>query len=389
MDNRDELVKIISESRSKVVRNDFGKIYHYTDIPEKLKKNLLTFDKNFNFDDFVAIYDISVFGNARWGIIFTLYGIYFNEIFVRKYFNYKDIKFMTIKDAKSNRPEEAELIISGDKEIAKIPSSFIDKIALKELLNTLIETSAKWAGKNHTEIPSGIVKDIQLSKEQMAKCHAIIHTASVAAGGVGTGLSQIPLSDNLIIAPIQITMVTSIGAVFNIKVTDGMAKGILSTLAASFIGRGISQLLFGWIPILGNVVNTATAASITEAVGWLAVKHFKDLEKKNKNVDPTIEIITDIKKASEIYEKKFRDQVELFLNQKKVYQGEREEFIKLIEEYENLVVGLQLSSNNYSGENKVQMDVFANRLIDLKHLPIDGISEILIGPGSDNEVLAD
>lgn len=38
-----------------------------------------------------------------------------------------------------------------------------------------------------------------MTSEQEARCHAIIHIASAGAAGVGAGLAQIPLSDNAII----------------------------------------------------------------------------------------------------------------------------------------------------------------------------------------------
>jgi uncharacterized protein (DUF697 family) len=369
MDNREELLKTIEKSSLDSSIATMGKFYRYTDFPEKKKKNLLTFDKALDFDDFVAMYDTTAFGSARDGLVFMRQGFYFSEIFTRKYFNYKDIKFITVKPGKNDKPENAELIISGDEETAKIDSSFINKNALKDLLSHIKDVSDKWSNENSSDIPSGIVKGIKLSKEQTAKCHAIIHTASVAAGGIGTGLAQIPLSDNLLLAPIQITMVISIGGVFGIKVTDGMAKGILSTLAASFIGRGVSQVLVGLMPVIGNIINTATAASLTEAVGWLAVKHFQTLSQKDNKLD---EVIFDIEKASKEYEKKFKKQVETFLSQKKVYQKDRDAFVHLIEDYENFVVGLEVNPQNYSDENKkAKMEEMAEHLSELKNLPID------------------
>ena len=104
---------------------------------------------------------------------------------------------------------------------------------------------------------------IDIPKDQMNKCNAIIHGASVAAGGVGTGLAQIPLADNTVITPIQIGMIIALGKVFDQEVSKSAATAILGSLAASFIGRGVSQVLVGWVPILGNSVNTSTAAGLT------------------------------------------------------------------------------------------------------------------------------
>ena len=117
-------------------------------------------------------------------------------------------------------------------------------------------------------------KRTNISKDQLAKCNAIIHGAAAAAGGIGTGLAQIPLSDSALITPIQIAMIIAIGGVFKQKVTKSAAQAIISGAAAAFIGRAASQVLVGWIPVVGNAINTATAAGLTEAIGWMAVEGF-------------------------------------------------------------------------------------------------------------------
>jgi uncharacterized protein (DUF697 family) len=119
-----------------------------------------------------------------------------------------------------------------------------------------------------------------LTDEKKVKCHGIIHGASAAAASIGAGLSQIPLSDNVLITPIQIGMIISLGTVLDIKLSKSAAAAILGTVATSTIGRGVSQVLFGWMPIIGNTINASTAAAVTEAVGWAAVKYFENLSDK-------------------------------------------------------------------------------------------------------------
>ena len=113
-----------------------------------------------------------------------------------------------------------------------------------------------------------------LSKDQHMKCASIIHLASGAAALVGSGMAQVPISDVVLLVPIQIKMITAIGAVFDIEMTESAAKGLFASLSASCVGRAASQVLAGWIPVLGNLINATTAAGLTEAVGWLAVEHF-------------------------------------------------------------------------------------------------------------------
>lgn len=113
-----------------------------------------------------------------------------------------------------------------------------------------------------------------MTDEQRAKCHGIIHTASAAAGVAGAGLAQIPGSDNAVIVPIQITMTISLGAVFGVDLDQSAAKATLATATASLTGRAISQFLVGWIPVIGNALNAATAATITESLGWAVANSF-------------------------------------------------------------------------------------------------------------------
>lgn len=113
-----------------------------------------------------------------------------------------------------------------------------------------------------------------MNSRQLAKCHVIIHSASVSAGAVGAGLAQFPGSDNAVITPIQLVMTVSLGRVFGVELTDCAARGALASVSAASVGRTASQLLVGWIPVAGNLINAGTAASITETIGWLLAKDF-------------------------------------------------------------------------------------------------------------------
>jgi uncharacterized protein (DUF697 family) len=113
-----------------------------------------------------------------------------------------------------------------------------------------------------------------LDQSQRNKCHAIIHVASAGAAAIGAGLAQIPLADNAVIVPIQITMVMSLGKVFNVSLSKAAAEGTALGATATLVGRTTSQVLLGWIPVLGNAINAATAAAITEAMGWVVAAQF-------------------------------------------------------------------------------------------------------------------
>ncbi len=182
---------------------------------------------------------------------------------------------------------------------------------------------------------------IKIPEDQFKKCNAIIHSASVAAGGVGTGLAQIPLSDNALITPIQIGMIIALGKVFDQDITKAVASAILGGATASFAGRGLSQLLVGWIPVVGNAINTATAAGITEAVGWMAVDNFSkgqytSIIKEHANDDETTPKSED--KTDTLHEDEqmiiLIKRVEEFTTGEKNKKDNKHEFQKLLNDVE-------------------------------------------------------
>jgi len=105
---------------------------------------------------------------------------------------------------------------------------------------------------------------------QLEKVHGVIHTASLAAAGVGAGLAQIPGSDTPVLCSIQTLMIMAVADLHGASMTKTAAADLLLTFTASMAGRGLSQVLLGWVPALGNAINAATAAALTEAVGWAA-----------------------------------------------------------------------------------------------------------------------
>lgn len=116
----------------------------------------------------------------------------------------------------------------------------------------------------------------KLVEEHSDACHAAIHSATAAISVVAGGLAQIPLSDAAVITPIQISMITAIGKIFDIRIGEAGAKSIIASFTTAVAGRALSQLLLGWI--LGNAINIATAVALTETLGWNAVNHFAGIK---------------------------------------------------------------------------------------------------------------
>ena len=115
-----------------------------------------------------------------------------------------------------------------------------------------------------------------MTEDKRTECMVIIHGCSTAAGAAGAGLAQIPCSDSAVIVPIQIGMAIALGAVFGVELSESGAKALVESAAATAAGRSISQMLVGWIPGLGNALNAATAAALTETIGWQMANSFAD-----------------------------------------------------------------------------------------------------------------
>ena len=112
-----------------------------------------------------------------------------------------------------------------------------------------------------------------MTNEETLKCNGIIHTASVAAAGIGAA-NPFPLGDTVPITGFQVTMIIELGQVFDITLTEAMAKSAVSGWALSIFGRSLAQVVASFFPGGGNAVNAATAAALTEAIGWGMANQF-------------------------------------------------------------------------------------------------------------------
>lgn len=124
-----------------------------------------------------------------------------------------------------------------------------------------------------------------MTDSEKKACHGIIHTNAVAAGGIAAGLAQIPGVDNAPLAALEVEMTIALGKVFGISITKSGAASVLAGVTGTVVGRGISQVLVGWIPGIGNAINAGTAASVVEGIGWSVAKTFeaqRDAENEKK-----------------------------------------------------------------------------------------------------------
>ncbi|WRB09751.1 DUF697 domain-containing protein [Helicobacter pylori] len=145
---------------------------------------------------------------------------------------------------------------------------------------------------------------IQERKQTMiAKSKKIIHVASGAAGAAG--LIPIPFSDALAIAPIQAGMIYKMNDAFGMdldkSVGASLVAGLLSVTAVAQVGRTLVNGFLKFIPVVGSVAGGATAAVITEALGFAYLKvleYYYNDETGEVNLPDEVGMITSLFKEN-------------------------------------------------------------------------------------------
>lgn len=324
-DFRDDIAKIvkagdIAKSTSTV------KAHYYPNIPEKVMKGIRKgISGDIGVNTVAAVFDFSFLENGKSGLVFTTNGVYYKDTFVKKiYFNYKDVNSIYFGGIYIN-------VDIGEKtyDISNVCLAEDKVVALINRLKAYVTEQGLESKKT-----SGVIKKEKMPKDLYNKCNVIIHGASVACGAVGAGLAQLPCADTVPITTAQVGMIVALGQVFGLNISDGIARGIITGMSGSFIGRGVVQVAFGWIPGAGNAINTATAAGLTEAIGWSAADQFYNQSLENVVQYSYEGEVKGFKDASDMYEKKLRDQAKHFMEQKRVLEEEREELNNIINEYE-------------------------------------------------------
>ncbi|WQS20092.1 DUF697 domain-containing protein [Helicobacter pylori] len=116
---------------------------------------------------------------------------------------------------------------------------------------------------------------IQERKQAMIEeCKTIIHVASGLAGTAEA--SPIPFSDMPLIAGVQKRMIHEMNDAFEVSLgksaTSTFITEISSIIALVHVGRTLVNGFLKFIPVVGSVAGGATAAVITEGIGFAYLK---------------------------------------------------------------------------------------------------------------------
>ncbi|MGN8375774.1 YcjF family protein [Helicobacter pylori] len=145
--------------------------------------------------------------------------------------------------------------------------------------------------------------NIQKRKQAMIEeCKTIIHVASGAAGAAG--LIPIPFSDALAIAPIQAGMIYKMNDAFGVDLDKSVAAslitGLLGVTAVAQVGRTLVNGFLKFIPVVGSVAGGATAAVITEGIGFAYLKVLEKCfnDETGEVKLPAVDVITSLFKEN-------------------------------------------------------------------------------------------
>lgn len=139
---------------------------------------------------------------------------------------------------------------------------------------------------------------VKMPKELEKKCHAVIHSATVAAGAAGA--IPIPMSDAVPITAAQIGMIVALGKAFDVSISQSAAKTIIGTTLAQQVGRTVSSSILKSIPgfgtIVGGIVGATTAVAVTETLGWIIADDFYRMS-RGEEPENIVEAADSVKKV--------------------------------------------------------------------------------------------
>ena len=132
---------------------------------------------------------------------------------------------------------------------------------------------------------------VHMPKELEKKCHIAIHSATTAAAAAGA----IPIT------AAQVAMIISLGKVFGISLSQSAAKSIASVVVTQQAGHAIFANILKCIPgggVAGAVVGATTAATLTEALGWIVADDFYRMS-NGEEPENIVETAKDLKQVFE------------------------------------------------------------------------------------------
>ncbi len=95
--------------------------------------------------------------------------------------------------------------------------------------------------------------------------------AAAASAAAGAAAIPFPVADAVVLAPIQLTMMGRIAAIYDLELKTMLSAGALAQLGVQITGQALARSFFKLIPGAGSVVGASVAFALTAAIGegWL------------------------------------------------------------------------------------------------------------------------
>lgn len=136
--------------------------------------------------------------------------------------------------------------------------------------------------------------------------NSLVMKYSVVGGAVG--LIPIPISDILILTPLQIRMVSRIAQIYGYKLDKRRIKEFIATAGAGVVFRTAARQLVKLIPGVGSVIAGGIAFSGTYGIGVVAREYFKS--GMSKTADELITLYKEAMTKGKILYKENKDLLE-------------------------------------------------------------------------------
>lgn len=137
--------------------------------------------------------------------------------------------------------------------------------------------------RTHELLPEGVRRAFTnaqgvVIRLKVRHARAVVGAAGAAAGTVGA--APIPVSDAVVLMPIQVGMLAGISAIFGIDVTRGriaeLIRGLAKTGGTEWAGKALVQALLKVVPGT-ELINAAVATAITLALGEAHIRLSKEI----------------------------------------------------------------------------------------------------------------
>jgi uncharacterized protein (DUF697 family) len=160
-------------------------------------------------------------------------------------------------------PEEIKAIqtlmkvkVEQELKTEKDPEERKELLAMKEILDSAMNDKPI----NSTQI-------LFQGPHEKSKARDIVHKYAIYSGTIGLATAQAPGFDTVALSFNDGTMLSEIADIYKLNNKEANIATFIGASASHYVGVQLFTKTISWLPGLGNAVNCAVAATVTEALG--------------------------------------------------------------------------------------------------------------------------